>query len=136
MQERKVILAIDDMSMNLRTIKVLLEKQFDIRLAKSGKLALTIVNSEKVALILLDIEMPGMSGFEFLETIKDCPNTQDVPVIFISSHATPDLIKHAAKYGAVKDYIIKPITPEILEKKVCAALNMASLPEYNETIQA
>jgi putative two-component system response regulator len=134
MQERKVILAIDDMSMNLRTIKVLLEKQFDIRLAKSGKLALTILNSEKIALILLDIEMPGMSGFEFLETIKDYPNAQDVPVIFVSSHATPDLIKHAAKYGTVKDYIIKPITPEILEKKVCAALNMASFQEYNEPI--
>ncbi|MDR1302391.1 MAG: response regulator [Treponema sp.] len=134
MQEKKVILAIDDMSMNLRTIKVLLEKQFDIRLAKSGKLALTILNSEKIALILLDIEMPGMSGFDFLETIKDSPNAQDVPVIFISSHATPDLIKRASKYGTVKDYIIKPITPEILEKKVYAALNMTSLPEYNEAI--
>ncbi|MDR2796998.1 MAG: response regulator [Treponema sp.] len=124
MQERKVILAIDDMSMNLRTIKVLLEKHFDVRLAKSGQMALTIVNGERVSLILLDIEMPGMSGFEFLEKIKDYPNVQDVPIIFISSHASPELIKHASKYGGVKDYIIKPITPEILEKKVYAALNM------------
>ncbi|MDR2633776.1 MAG: response regulator [Treponema sp.] len=124
MQERKVILAIDDMSMNLRTIKVLLEKQFDVRLAKSGQMALTIVDCEKVALILLDIEMPGMSGFEFLEKLKDHPHAQDVPIIFISSHASPELIKYASKYGGVRDYIIKPITPEILEKKVCAALNI------------
>jgi putative two-component system response regulator len=130
MQERKVILAIDDMSMNLRTIKVLLEKQFDIRLAKSGKMALTIVDCERVALILLDIEMPGMSGFEFLEKLKEYPNAQDVPIIFISSHATPKLIKYASKYGGVRDYIIKPITPEILRKKVCAALNMNSVSGY------
>ncbi|MHB9291146.1 putative cyclic di-GMP phosphodiesterase [Hollandina sp. SP2] len=131
MWEKKVILAIDDMSMNLRTIKVLLEKQFDVRLAKSGQMALTILDSEKVALILLDIEMPGMSGFEFLEKMKDYPNAQDVPIIFISSHASPELIKHASKYESVKDYIIKPITPEILEKKVWAALNMGPASGYD-----
>ncbi|MDR0723164.1 MAG: response regulator [Treponema sp.] len=125
MVERKVILAIDDMSMNLRTIKVLLEKQFEVRLAKSGQMALTIVGCERVALILLDIEMPGMSGFEFLEKLKGHPNAEEVPIIFISSHASPELIKHASTYGSVKDYIIKPIIPEILEKKVWAALNMA-----------
>ncbi|MDR3114637.1 MAG: response regulator [Treponema sp.] len=134
MRERKVILAIDDMSMNLRTIKVLLEKQFDVRLAKSGQMAITIVNCERVALILLDIEMPGMSGFDFLEKVKDYPNAQDVPVIFISSHASPELIKHASKYGSVKDYIIKPITPEILEKKVYAALNMSPLSEQESAL--
>ncbi|MDR1986228.1 MAG: response regulator [Treponema sp.] len=131
MREKQVILAIDDMSMNLRTIKVLLEKQFDVRLAKSGQMALTILDSEKVALILLDIEMPGMSGFEFLEKMKDYPNAKDVPIIFISSHASPELIKHASKHGSVKDYIIKPITPEILEKKVWAALNMSPVSGYD-----
>ncbi|MDR2397746.1 MAG: response regulator [Spirochaetaceae bacterium] len=124
MGERKAILAIDDMSMNLRTIKVLLEKQFDVRLAKSGQMALSIVDCERVALILLDIEMPGMTGFEFIEALKGRPNAENVPIIFISSHASPELIKHASKYGNVKDYIIKPITPEVLEKKVLAALNM------------
>ncbi|MDR1957021.1 MAG: response regulator [Treponema sp.] len=130
MQERKVILAIDDMSMNLRTIKVLLEKHFDIRLAKSGQLGLTILGCEKISLILLDIEMPGMSGFEFLDKMKNNAHVYDVPVIFISSHATPDLIKYASKYDGVKDYIIKPITREILEKKVFAALNIDPLTAY------
>ncbi|MDR2633777.1 MAG: response regulator [Treponema sp.] len=126
MEDRKVILAVDDMSMNLRTIQVILDKQFNVRLAKSGEIALSVLGSSKVDLILLDIEMPGMSGFEFLDVLKKLDRAKDVPVIFVTSHASTDLIARATKAGA-KDYVMKPFEPAVLQKKVYAALDMQDI---------
>jgi PleD family two-component response regulator len=120
--DKKIVLAVDDMSMNLRTIKVALERYFDVRLAKSGELALSVLGNIRVDLILLDIEMPGMSGFEALEHIKKLPTGENVPVIFVTSHVSTDLIAKALKSGA-KDYIMKPFEPEVLIRKVYAVLN-------------
>jgi putative two-component system response regulator len=119
---KKIVLAVDDMSMNLRTIKVTLEKYFDVRVAKSGDLALSILGYAHVDLILLDIEMPVMSGFEVLEAMKELPGAKGVPVIFVTSHVTTELIARALKMGA-KDYVMKPFDPEVLLKKVYAAIN-------------
>jgi CheY-like chemotaxis protein len=119
MSERKVILAVDDMSMNLRTMKVILEEKYEIRLAKSGELALEILKGAKVDLILMDIEMPGMTGFEVVDALRKIPGCEKVPVIFITSHATPDLIVAAYDHGA-GDYIVKPINPDVLLNKVQA----------------
>jgi CheY-like chemotaxis protein len=119
---KKIILAVDDMSMNLRTIKVNLDKFFDVRLAKSGELALAVLKSTRVDLILLDIEMPDMSGFEVLELIKKLPGLKDVPVIFVTAHASTELITKALKSGA-RDYVMKPFEPDVLMRKVYAALN-------------
>jgi DNA-binding response OmpR family regulator len=91
-------------------------------LAKSGELALTILGNTRIDLILLDIEMPGLSGFEALEHIRKLPNGEHVPVIFVTSHVSTDLIAKALKSGA-KDYIMKPFEPEVLIRKVYAALN-------------
>jgi putative two-component system response regulator len=122
MSNKKVILAIDDVSMNLRTIRVVLEKDYDVRLAKSGELAFSMMKSTKVDLILLDIEMPGMSGFDFLDKIQaEKPELMDIPVIFVTSNTSMDFILKATSYHA-KDYIKKPIRPDLLEKKVRDAL--------------
>ncbi|MDR0998418.1 MAG: response regulator [Treponema sp.] len=121
MADKMIILAVDDMSMNLRTIRVILEEKYDIRLAKSGELALGILKNTPVKLVLLDIEMPGMSGFDVMAEMRKLPRCGDIPVIFITSHATPELIVSAYDHGA-GDYIIKPISPPVLEKKVEALL--------------
>jgi putative two-component system response regulator len=121
MADKLIILAVDDMSMNLRTIKTILEKEYDVRLAKSGEAALGILKNTPVKLVLLDIEMPGMSGFDVIDEMKKLPGGGNIPVIFITSHATPDLVVSAYDHGA-GDYIIKPINPQVLEKKVEALL--------------
>jgi putative two-component system response regulator len=121
-ENKRLVLAVDDMSMNLRTIKVTLDKYFEVRVAKSGELALSLLEYTKFDLILLDIEMPGMSGFELLELIKKLPNVKDVPVIFVTSHVSADLIAQAIKRGA-KDYVMKPFEPDVLVRKVHAVLN-------------
>ncbi len=120
---KKVILAIDDVSMNLAIIKNLLSKNFDVRVAKSGELALFILGTVKVDLILLDIEMPGMSGFDFIEIMRQIPEIKDTPIIFVTSHATLEVIGKATSVGAI-DYVVKPINVHVLQKKVFAALKL------------
>jgi putative two-component system response regulator len=119
---KKIVLAVDDMSMNLRSIQVTLEKQFDVRLAKSGEAALAVLLTTAVDLILLDIEMPGMSGFEALDQMKKMPNFQDVPVVFVTAHVSTELIAQAIKRGA-RDYVMKPFSPDVLLRKAFAAVN-------------
>jgi CheY-like chemotaxis protein len=116
----KTILAVDDMPTNLRTIKVVLEDAYTVLVAKSGELALDILDEKAVDLILLDIEMPIMSGFDVMEKIRQRPALSDVPVIFVTSHASEDLIRTAGELG-VDDYIVKPILPEVLKKKISTA---------------
>jgi putative two-component system response regulator len=121
MAEKKVVLAVDDVSMNLRTMKVILEGLYDVRLAKSGLLALDMLKSTKVDLVLLDIEMPGLSGFDVIDKMKQLPECLGIPVIFITAHATPVLILSAYEHGAA-DYIVKPINAGVLHGKVQAQL--------------
>jgi CheY-like chemotaxis protein len=121
-ETRKIILAIDDMSLNLRIIKITLERYYEVRIAKSGEQALAVLGNSRVDLILLDIEMPGMSGFETLELIKLQPKAEKIPVIFVTSHVSTELITKALKKGA-RDYIMKPFEPEVLIRKVYAVLN-------------
>jgi putative two-component system response regulator len=131
-EPKKIILMVDDMSLNLRTMKVILEKYYDVRLAKSGELALAVLGNTRVDLILLDIEMPGMSGFETLELIRLQPNAENVPVIFVTSHVSTELIAKALKHGA-KDYVMKPFEPEVLIRKVYAALNGVNVKHVHLT---
>jgi putative two-component system response regulator len=124
---KKIILAVDDMPMNLTAIRTILHNDFDIRLAKSAKTALAMLNTVKADLILLDIEMPEMSGFEFLEylrTTAEYPEYRRIPVIFVTSHATEDFIARAASSGA-EDYVVKPIVPAVLLEKVNAVIGAA-----------
>jgi PleD family two-component response regulator len=121
---KKVILAIDDILVNLRTVRNALDKYYEVKVVKSGEQALLVLASIQVDLILLDIEMPGLSGFDILKTIKNIPSTKDIPVIFVSSHVSIDLIADAIKNGAV-DYIAKPFDSGVLVKKVFTALKTA-----------
>ena len=124
MTDRKIILAVDDMSENLTLLRSMLEDYFDIRLAKSAKMALTLLDNTVVDLILLDIEMPGMSGFEFLRQLRLVNSkNKDTPVIFVTSHAKADLITQAINSGA-KDYLLKPIKADALYKKIDAVIGM------------
>lgn len=126
-KHKKVVLTIDDVSMNLVVIKSLLSPYFDVRLAKSGELALSILRNVKVDLILLDIEMPGMSGFDFINVIHKIPYNRAIPIILVTSHANERSIEKALEAG-VRDYIVKPVDADILIQKVFAIFNM-QIPE-------
>ena len=124
MTERKIILAVDDMQENLTLLRSLLKELFDVRLAKSAKLALQLLENTRVDLILLDIEMPAMSGIEFMKRLRQnyTPN-RATPVICVTSHANSEIIEEAVNSGA-RDYVVKPIKAEILFKKIKAAIGL------------
>jgi PleD family two-component response regulator len=128
---KKVILAIDDIPVSLATIRSILKDDYDVRLSKTVKLAIQILNVVRVDLILLDIEMPNVSGFDFLRYLRSIPDKKNIPVIFVTSHKNADLINEAVKIGA-NGYILKPISPHVLTSKINSVLEEWKLP--NETI--
>ncbi len=113
------ILLVDDRPENLLAMETILEDLGQNLLrAGSGHEALRYLLVEEVALILLDVQMPGLNGFEFAELIRERERTQHTPIIFIS--ATSRNEKYVFKgysLGAV-DYMTKPFEPEILKSKV------------------
>jgi CheY-like chemotaxis protein len=117
---KPVILAVDDMPLNLTAIKTILQHDYDIRLAKSPVAALTMLETVRVDLALVDVEMPEMSGFEFVERLRNSGGQGGLPIIFVTSHETPDIVGRIASSGA--GYVVKPVIPGALLEKVRAAL--------------
>jgi len=121
MEKRKIILVVDDSAVNLQLCKGLLSDDYDVRLAKSGKLALAALARVRPDIILLDIEMPDMTGFEVMGEIGKNPDLIDIPVIFVTSHASQQLVHKAVGHGAV-DYVVKPFDPDVLRAKIKSTL--------------
>lgn len=118
------ILAVDDVALNLLLVKKILQRyNFRIRTADSGVKALEEVAAEKPDLILLDILMPGIDGFEVLSRLKADWNTKDIPVIILSALNSNKDIVRAYEMGA-KDYITKPIIIEKLINSVARNLGL------------
>jgi len=125
MENRKIILVVDDAAVNLSVCKGLLSEEFDVRLAKSGKLALEALKRVRPDLILLDIEMPDLNGFEVKEEINKDAQLQNIPVIFVTSHASGKLVTKAVGQGAA-DYVVKPFVPDVLLAKVYNVLRRSA----------
>lgn len=116
----KRILVVDDDAMNLRMAEFILKKEgYDVCKVESGMECLLFLKDESVDLILLDIEMPIMSGLKTFEIIKDNEEMQDIPVIFLTASADSDNVMEAIKLGAT-GYVTKPFLPEELLKRVSA----------------
>jgi response regulator RpfG family c-di-GMP phosphodiesterase len=116
---KQVILAIDDIPASLATVRLILRDEYDVRLAKSVKMAMQILNAVRIDVILLDIEMPEISGFEFLRYLRSMPDKKDIPVIFVTGQTDADSINEARRYGA-NGYILKPLTAPVLLEKISA----------------
>ena len=115
--QKKVILAVDDVSMNLKMIEAILSERYDVRVAKSAEFARKVLSSEKIDLLLLDIELPGINGLDFLKELKNVPTMKDVPVIIVTSYSSTQVFSTAIRSGAV-EYILKPYDPATLLEKV------------------
>ncbi len=103
------ILVVDDSSTNIVLLEAILNGQgYDIETAQSVKEAYQIIKKENVNLILLDLLMPKISGFDFLREIKNNDSTKDIPVIIVSAVADVDNRRRSMELGAM-DFINKPI---------------------------
>ncbi|MEI8642689.1 two-component system response regulator [Pseudoalteromonas sp. Hal040] len=115
--ERARILVVDDEPANLKVIREVLANDYRLSFAKSGELALQLIENEPPKLILLDIMMPDMSGFDVCKVLKANPKTAHIPVIFVTALSHEQDESEGFALGAV-DYITKPISPAIVRARV------------------
>ena len=119
---KKHILVVDDDNMNLARTRIILGKDYDVLLADSGIEALVKLRNEKVDMVLLDIDMPGMNGIETFERMKEF--AADIPVIFLTASGLEEDVHSAIKLGAV-NYLKKPYQPQELLKRVAQEFEKA-----------
>ena len=113
-ERRPVVLAVDDDAVSLRIISNTLEKNgFAVKTAKSSEQALEVLTHFVPDILLLDVMMPGLSGYELCHITKKDPRLQNVPVIFLTAQDTPSDYSSGQAAGAVF-YLTKPIRPERL----------------------
>lgn len=132
MSPKKRILIVDDEPANLQVLGNVLQPTYQVFFAKNGKAAIEHAKQHKPDLILLDIFMPGLSGFETIQELQDQPGTRSIPVIFITAMSSPQTEKECFDYGAV-DFISKPINPDVVRARVRSHLSMVKVDELNRT---
>ena len=123
-EQTKIVLIVDDTADNLAVLGALLKPLYTVRIAKSGPRALLIAAQEpQPDLILLDIMMPDMDGYEVIKLLKVKPETKEIPVIFITALNSIQDEAKGLDLGAV-DYISKPISAPILLSRVATHLDL------------
>lgn len=115
---KNTVLIVDDAPENITVLGALLRTDYTVRIATNGEKALQIVHSDNPPdLILLDVVMPGMDGYEVCQVMKANPLTQNIPVIFITAKTSEADEVKGFELGAV-DYITKPFSPVVIKARV------------------
>lgn len=128
--ERPTILVVDDTPDNLTLMSGLLKDTYKVKVANSGERALKIARSESPPdLILLDIMMPEMDGFEVLRHLKTQEQTRDIPIVFLTAKSEVEDEQQGLELGAV-DYITKPISPPIVLARVRNHLELKRMRDF------
>jgi diguanylate cyclase (GGDEF)-like protein len=111
------ILIVDDDPVMVRVLARILAPMGEILFATDGESALRMVRERSPDAVLLDVEMPGMSGFDVCRAIKDDPSNADLPILFVSGHTDIETEAKGLEVGAV-DYIMKPPSPPIVRARM------------------
>jgi CheY-like chemotaxis protein len=121
MENKKIVLSIDDNPQQLQEFKCFLLPKYDFRAVKAASEAIHFLNENKVDVILLDILMPNISGFEFLDDIRKIPSYMQVPIIIVSGNTEEGFLEQA-KNSSAFDVLIKPVKAEELINTIEKAL--------------
>ncbi|WP_342132715.1 response regulator [Hydrogenophaga sp. OTU3427] len=128
--KRPTVLVVDDTPDNLSLMSGLLRDLYRVQVANSGEKALKLVRSGQLPdLILLDIMMPGLSGYEVCEALKAEPATRDIPIIFLTAISATQDEKKGLDMGAV-DFITKPVNPPIVMSRVATQLKVKAVADF------
>lgn len=128
--EKATVLIVDDTPDNLALMSGLLKDKYRVKVANSGDKALRIAQSSPPPdLILLDIMMPGMDGYEVCERLKSAPTTRDIPIIFLTAKSQIEDEQRGLEVGAA-DYITKPISPPIVLARVRTQLALKASADF------
>ncbi|MCK9162336.1 MAG: diguanylate cyclase [Arcobacteraceae bacterium] len=118
MMPKPTILIVDDMTTNLLLLSDILKDDYKIKIAKNGYTALEIANgSDEIDLILLDIEMPDINGYEVCKELKSSDKTKNIPIMFVTARSNEADEEYGLNLGAV-DYIIKPYAKPVLKARI------------------
>jgi DNA-binding response OmpR family regulator len=115
--QKKKILAVDDEPNILSAVKDTLEDSYQVITAKTGKEALKVIDAQEPDLVIMDVMMPEMDGFETVKTLRSRRPPSSPPVIFLSAKSSMSDVEQGLKIGGF-DYITKPFSPTKLLKKV------------------
>ena len=116
-QKNKKILIVDDSKMNVVVLAHYLKPPYDIIVALDGLSALKEIEMQLPDMVLLDVIMPGMNGFDVYEKLKQSETTMNIPVIFITELDTEELKNRGLSLGAL-DYITKPFDKSLVKQKI------------------
>lgn len=121
---RPVVLLVDDTPFNIDVLRGILAGAYTLKVATNGEKALALAQLQpQPDLILLDVMMPGMDGYEVCERLKANPQTQGIPVIFVTSMNEVEDEQHGFEVGGV-DYITKPVSPPLVQARVATHLRL------------
>jgi sigma-B regulation protein RsbU (phosphoserine phosphatase) len=131
--EVKTVLLVDDEPANIEIVNSILHDSYKIRVATNGARALDLANQVPAPdLILLDVMMPGMDGYEVCTRLKAAAQTRDIPVIFLTGQTEIDDETKGFEVGAV-DYIHKPFSPAVVKARVRTHLVLRGIREQLES---
>jgi len=122
--EKNTLLVVDDTPENIDVLRGILGADYTVKVANSGPLALKIVATQQPELILLDVMMPGMDGYEVCRQIKENEATRHIPIIFVTALGEIEDEARGFDLGAA-DYIVKPVSPPIVRARVKAHLALS-----------
>lgn len=118
MNSKAVVLIVDDIPTNVQALALLLKEEYVIKVANGGARALELASQDPIPdLILLDVQMPDMSGYDVLKLLKEDSVTAQIPIIFVTGKDAVEDEEYGLELGAV-DYIAKPIRPSIVKARV------------------
>jgi diguanylate cyclase (GGDEF)-like protein len=120
---RPKLLVVDDQPINIQVMYRCFAGDYQVFMATNGEQALAICKSNPPDLILLDVVMPGVDGFEVCKRLKADASTSHIPVIFVTAHTDPAQETHGLSLGAV-DFIAKPINPDVVRARVKTQLTL------------
>jgi putative two-component system response regulator len=129
---RPKLLVVDDEPLNLQVLRQILQQDYQLLFARDGEKALALAQAERPDLILLDIMMPGITGLETCQRLKQQPETQGIPVIFVTALSDDRDETEGFAVGCV-DYITKPVSAPIVLARVKAQLSLVSAETLRTT---
>ncbi|MDR1390612.1 MAG: response regulator [Treponema sp.] len=115
------ILAVDDSVINLAMTRMILRSTYDVRIARTASAAMAVLDNAWVDLILLDINMPDISGFDLMTKIRGMAAHKNTPIMFVTSNASKTFLLRAVSMKAA-DYMVKPVVHAVLMEKIARVL--------------
>lgn len=115
--QKPIVMVVDDAPLNLQILSEILKDDYDVVFATNGPDALLMAEMNHPDLILLDIQMPDMDGYEVIRVLKSTPHLENIPVIFLTAMSQKEDEELGLQLGAV-DYITKPIKPALVKLRI------------------